>query len=78
MCIVITVAMVMLLRESGPYGINIYGVCCCHCAMVMVLRDFGPYSVFITMCIHYFTFSRYSQRVIYWYVTSNNFIGENW
>jgi uncharacterized YccA/Bax inhibitor family protein len=41
MCIVITVVMVMLLRDFGPYGI-IFMCVVITVAMVMLLRDFEP------------------------------------
>jgi uncharacterized YccA/Bax inhibitor family protein len=41
MCIVITVAMVMLLRDFGPFGIIFVNVCVViTVAMVIPLRDF--------------------------------------
>jgi uncharacterized YccA/Bax inhibitor family protein len=51
MC-VITVAMVMLLRDFGPYGIIFMNMCVITVAMVMLLRDFGPYGIiFMNMCV---------------------------
>jgi hypothetical protein len=54
-CVVITVAMVMLLRDFGLYGI-IFMMCVCVCvvitvAMVMLLGDFVPYGIIFMMCV---------------------------
>jgi hypothetical protein len=60
--VVVTVAMVMLLRDFRPYGIifiNVYVVI--TVTMVMMLRDFRPDGIiFMTMCVYYFRFSRHS------------------
>jgi hypothetical protein len=51
---VITVAMVMLLRDFGPYGITFMNVCVTviTVAMVMPLRDFGTYGIiFMNVCV---------------------------
>jgi hypothetical protein len=59
-CIVITVAMVMLLRDIGLYGIIFITNCVCYfrlvisVAMVILLRDFGTYGIiFMIMCVYY-------------------------
>jgi uncharacterized YccA/Bax inhibitor family protein len=51
LCVVITVAMEMLLRDFGPYGIIFMNLCVViTVAMEMLLRDFGPYGIiFMTM-----------------------------
>jgi hypothetical protein len=56
MCVVITIAMVMLFRDFGLYEIIFMNVCVViTIAMVMLLRDFGPYGIiFMTMCVNYF------------------------
>jgi uncharacterized YccA/Bax inhibitor family protein len=61
-CVVITVAMVMLLRDFGPYGIIFMNLCVViTVAMISLLRDFGPYGIiFMTMCIYCFRFSNQS------------------
>jgi uncharacterized YccA/Bax inhibitor family protein len=52
MRVVIIVAMVMLLRDSGPYGIIFMDACVViTVAMVMLLRDSGPYGIiFMDAC----------------------------
>jgi hypothetical protein len=64
--VVIIVAMVMLLRDFGPYVVifmNVYVVIIV--AMVMLLRDFGPYGIiFMTVCVYYLRFFRHSSRAI--------------
>jgi hypothetical protein len=44
-CVVITVAIVMLLRDFGSYEIILMNVCVITVAMVMLLRDFWPYEI---------------------------------
>jgi hypothetical protein len=49
---VITVAVIMPLRDSVPYGIFMNVCVILTVAMVMLLRDFGPYGIlFMTMCL---------------------------
>jgi hypothetical protein len=52
----------LLLRDFGPYGINIYDVCAViTVAMVMLVRDFGPDGIILmTVCVYYFKFSYHS------------------
>jgi hypothetical protein len=54
-CVVITLAMVMLLRDLGPYEILFFSVCVViTVVMVMLLRDVGPYGiVFMITCVYY-------------------------
>jgi hypothetical protein len=54
MCVVITVAMVMLLKDFGPYGIIFRNVCVVTTvAVVMLLKDFGPYGkIFANVCCY--------------------------
>jgi hypothetical protein len=41
--VVINVAMLILEKDFGPYGIILMSTCCRNFAMIMVLRDFEPY-----------------------------------
>jgi hypothetical protein len=61
MCVVMTGAMVMPLRDFGPYEIMFMNVCVViNSAMVMPLRYFGPHGiVFMTMCVYCFRFSNH-------------------
>jgi hypothetical protein len=48
----VTIAMVILLRDFGPCGIILKNICVITVTMVMLLRDFGPYGImFMTMTI---------------------------
>jgi hypothetical protein len=48
-CVVITVAMVMLLMDFGPCGLIFTYVCVViTVAMIMLLLDFGPYGLILT------------------------------
>jgi uncharacterized YccA/Bax inhibitor family protein len=59
---VIIVAMVMLLRDSGPYGVIFMAVCVViTTAMEMLQKDFQPFGImFMSMCVYYYRFSRQS------------------
>jgi hypothetical protein len=53
-CVVITVAILMLLRDFGPYGIIFLNVCVVITVdILMLLRDFGPYGIiFMNVCCY--------------------------
>jgi hypothetical protein len=57
-CVVITDAIVMVLRDFEPYGtvfVDVFVVIAD--AIVMLLKDFGPNGIiFTTMCVYYFRF----------------------